>query len=200
MLKHWSNEDSSIRTHKANNISKYLFCTLTEGNYKNNKILNQYFEDYKNIELNAYKDCKNKLPSIPSETRKYLDNFYEQMCSFVKIKKCESNIDYEIYKKRSYRPYEYHHIVPKEWFQKQYKNPPIEVMHNRINLIPLCEVCHNDMRSKNKDIKGRSFKNVINLYRHIKKFDSFCEFLTEQCHITLNILALMYGLKGGCNV
>ena len=73
------------------------------------------------------------------------------------------------------RPYHLHHIVTKKYF-KSAEIRDKDIIHNIINLIPLCSLCHKIIHSKKSENVEELLNIIFNSYP-IERKNEFEEYL-----------------------
>jgi len=171
-----------IQTKNVKKGAKYLFYSSTDFD---ENMFENYLNMLQNIELHGYdaKDSKYD-PSIPSENRKIIEDRYESICAIAFENPSDCELASQISKNSKFflsKNYDIHHFIPKEYF-KQYFDGLLDwknVIHNTLNLVPLCRYCHKNIHASDKTLVKKTFEYVIQAYKKANVYLDFLNFLKE---------------------
>ena len=172
-------------------IEKYILFSKIYSRKNISKILANNVED-----LSSTMD-----PPIPKDTREELYLFSNNSCIIHKYNKdhCRTKINWKATKEavintNLHVPLDFHHFVTKKIFKDAWLKKKINldwtVIHSKINLIPLCQICHNSIHNKSKELVKQTFNNIINSMKHENVLEEFKSYLLE-CKIFNSIEDLL---------
>lgn len=177
---------------KNNKKVKYIFLTLNDNNEFSQ--LFEYVSMSKNINESFSKNKFSNIyhskndPAIPYLYKKYLYELSNYSCFVHKFNKtkCRMKIDWENTKKSLKGtnlnvPIDFHHFIPRSLFKKQWLNEGEELnwkfIHSKINLIPLCQICHQSIHNSDKKLSKETFENIINSLKNENLYEQFLTYL-----------------------
>ncbi|WP_156951249.1 hypothetical protein V3317_02180 [Mycoplasmopsis felis] len=179
---------------------KYLFYITVNNNF-DEKIFKRFINDIDSMELNSYGDnLKNKYVPIISKTitkeiREYWNNKCAMFYSLNKDYRCPIKIiDEKLLEKYELNYTDIHHLIPKYYFLNYYDLlkdiPNWQIIHSKLNLIPLCSICHQGIHKSlmqndsNNLLTNIIINELINLKTLLKKdIKIFINFLTNNTDI-----------------
>lgn len=193
--------------------TKYIFLIASDEDFNIDK-LNEYLKlsenSHNNFLLYNVNNVKND-PQIPLENKKKIYSLANYSCLIHKFddKLCRTKINWFETKKAIEGtnlnvPIDFHHFVPRSLFKKEWlKTNDAELdwnfIHSTINLIPLCQICHQSIHNKDKKLAEQTFDNIVVSLKKENLFDIFIEYLKRTNFLNdLNDLKKFYlDYKGG---
>lgn len=177
--KYCSLKSDNIQTRNVREKTKFLFYTNIENSFDANKF-ELFVSLIKDADFNPYNPkgpLNNYDPQIPNETKTNVPKIYENICSlyhsdFI----CASGIEWDkIINDGSL--IELHHFIPKKYFRNKIGLVDWEIIHNEINIVPLCSFCHKSIHSSKEEKYKNTFDNIINTYKKSNRYDRFIDFM-----------------------
>lgn len=190
LVNKFKSKNNSVQTKNNHDKTKYMFyvtCIKENDNfYKfDKKMFLFFFDSIKEINFDFYKYQKstNLDQDIPKINREVVNKVYSNLCSIYKtngFKFCNCVNWKEIEKSGNYNP-DIHHFVPKNYFKNKIGLVDWGMIHNPINLIPLCSFCHKKIHSSKKNISiiKEVFYNIVDSYKKYDRFFEFNDFLKQ---------------------
>ena len=204
-----------------NNYTKYPTDSIIEKNSKNktiffyvssednfspelfksfNKIINSIPEGYL---LNKTKNII--VPPISDFTKKDIRILHKDLCGLVSKYEnkyfdcpCRKDIDIDFLKENDLNYTDIHHFAPKKFlldiFRKQKKDINWNIIHDEINLIPLCTPCHIAIHKgkNNIELVKKVFKSIIESYKINNRYNDFIKYLDFNFNISIEDLLNFY--------
>ncbi|MFV8418732.1 hypothetical protein [Mycoplasma sp. Sp33II] len=204
----------TIKTNKIHLINndkfvKYALLIISDEDIEK-------FNDLKEYIINSYTSrgdianfierSKNIDPTISSKTRNSILNLSKNRCliNYINPNHCNTKMDwdatYEAIKGTGLNvPVDIHHFITREWFKDVWQVSETEsdldwdFIHNEINLIPLCKLCHQSIHNKNKRLSKLTFSYIIQALKYTNRYDNFLKYLEESNVVkSIDDLLLMY--------
>lgn len=187
------------------NKSKYIFYVVNSKKF-NKESFNLFFKQINNLNLNSYYSIKNTLnkfiPPIPNKNKFEVRNLYNNLCAItldnLEVRcPCGKNIEINYLKQNKINYTDIHHFAPKEFLiQHLNKNEDFidwNLIHDSINLIPLCSPCHQSIHkgSNNKNLVRKMFDSIIECYKEKNTLEKFKNYLNS-INLDLNKLLNFY--------
>lgn len=180
-LKDWVEISQELINHshkkykKPTKKVKYSFHVSTESNIHT---LKRHLGNLKEWDFEEKKPTKDK--KIPKQTEIAARIFFSNKCGVFSINQ-QSCPDAYIFRKkqtqRSKAPTELHHLLTKEFWKSYFDsiNKPYDwsLIHNQLNLIPLCPNDHVALHGGNKMV----FDNIMQLLKKKKIYEKFFTYL-----------------------
>ncbi|MGZ9755495.1 hypothetical protein ACXYRQ_00425 [Mycoplasma sp. 394] len=183
---------------KKNKQSKIKYLYYVTSNDFDEEIFDNFKETVNKMNFNPYSEnieiqnsLINKGPKINQNEVLKIRSFWNYKCALISSNydyKCPlgENIDIDKLNNYGLSYVDIHHIVPKWYFIKYFKDKgeiiDWNMIHSSTNLIPLCAACHTGIHkgsSKESIKKELSFKIINSLYNNLfnkniqSDFDSF---------------------------
>lgn len=180
-LDKFTNAENSFQTKNISKKgSKYIFYTSTK--FESTKLV-EFIKMIDDIQLNGYKETNVKYdPNIPSKNRDEVEDIYEHQCQiyYNNPQECKGACDWkDIRIKGLKKPYDLHHVVTKEWFKDQNGIIDWNIVHDPINLVPLCRFCHGLIHSSDKSLSEKTYKAIIDGFKKSNRYDDFILYLKD---------------------
>lgn len=163
---------------------------------------NDFINSKGKLELLKYSKYQNFIiPSIPDNIKNSVlkVNNYLCLCNNINNKDyfcpCGSDINIEYLNENNLTYLHLHHLIPKKFFIKNSNNEvDWDIIHNKINLVPLCMVCHQSIHkmNKNKKLVKKVFDSIIFAYKELNIYDDFVNFLNINTNINIDTLLRFY--------
>ncbi|QGZ97786.1 hypothetical protein GE118_03145 [Mycoplasma sp. NEAQ87857] len=177
---------------KGKNVTKFVFLIVKDKEFN----IEQLF-DYFNLSTNwnrstsyLIKDSRND-PQIPDGIRKFLYNKFNNSCAihYLDKEKCRTKIDWQKTKEalkgtNLNTPLDFHHFIPRskfknEWFNNNLDELDWKIIHNIINVVPLCQICHQSIHNRDKKLVKDTFYNIIQTFDNTNMLEAFKEYLKD---------------------
>lgn len=182
-----------IKAKKLDDIDvlKYSFITLSENSF-NKDIFIESLNHVENTTNFSYYDkfmgtVRNfSDPQVPTSTKLSLLNNYNYSCvsNNVSVDSCRMKIDWKRTKKALENtnlnlPLDFHHLVPRKYFKNNFNDfLDWKIVHDEINVYPLCQICHNSIHSSNEFLSSDIIDNIF-CSLSIEKKEKFVKYLND---------------------
>lgn len=194
----FDNEDTvnfkNIYKNTKKERSKYIFYTTDDINFDKNKFFNFYNVLVNDLKFQPYSQNTNRslkilIPAIPEINKKRIRELFNQRCALCSINKdnlafcpCGENVNIKYLKDNDLSYTDIHHFIPKEYFlNNMYEDSYINwnIVHNEINLIPLCSACHQAIHKGNKyqELVKNTFNAITNAFEEKDRIEKFKNYL-----------------------
>lgn len=176
----------------------YIFYISNDKYFNENNYLNFVEQVYKNnFNPSNPNDLKSFSPPIPDKIKLIVRLRYKKFCARVLDNKCpcgnKINLEYLQNNKLSYT--DIHHFAPKELMIKK-MNDIIDwkIIHNQINLIPLCSPCHQAIHKGGNyyNLVKTVFISILECYKLTNSLDDFKNYIKKNLNMNLSDLFNFY--------
>lgn len=173
--------------------TKYVIYFFEDNNFEINNFF-QYIELSRNLH-NNYSDSLNLFskydPSIPKNSKIILYELFNDSCAVHTLNPdfCKTKIDWQATKKAISNtnlnvPVDFHHFISREIFKKAWNRHEIDeldwkMIHDKINLLPLCQICHQSIHNKDKGLAEETFNYILRVYEKNGALEDFLNFLNK---------------------
>ncbi|WP_027332724.1 hypothetical protein [Mycoplasmopsis gallinarum] len=181
-----------------NSSIKYIFLAINDENVTS-EVIKEYINNSKTISdsvsTNSNFSFENYVskktdPKIPQENKDKTLRIYNNSCAIYDLNHnyCKTKINWietakEIKGTNLNLPIDYHHFIPKSTFKNSWFHENIELdwdfIHKDINLLPLCQICHQSIHSKDKKLALKTFMYILEALKKVYRFEEFEEYLTK---------------------
>ena len=180
---------------------KYSFFVSYNENFNENLFWNEFIHNVFYIRCKDIDINKIIIPQIPESIREKIVIKFHDRCALDQesIFKCPcgNNIDINFLKQNNLSYIHLHHFVPKELFKEMYYNGKIDnldpyLIHNPVNLVPLCMPCHQSIHKKsNRNLVTNTYNYILETFKNMNLKNDFLDFL-KKCNITEEFLLNFY--------
>ncbi|CCP24521.1 hypothetical protein [Mycoplasmopsis cynos] len=176
---------------KNQNLTKYIIYFFDDENFDINEFL-QYIDISRNLHNNNFSYLKSYSkydPAIPNVTRKELYSTFTDSCAIHNLNPdfCRTKIDWQATKKAIENtnlnvPLDFHHFISKDIFKKAWSRKEIDdldwkIIHSKINLIPLCQICHQSIHNEDKKLAKITFDFIMEIHIKNNTINEFLKYL-----------------------
>lgn len=200
--------DSIIeKNSKINKENKIIFFYVSsEDNFNPelfksfNKIINSIPDSYL---INKTENIV--IPPISEFTKKDIRILHKDLCGLVSEYEnkyfdcpCKKDINIDFLKENDLNYTDIHHFAPKKFlvdiFRKQKKDINWNIIHDEINLIPLCTPCHTAIHKgkNNTELVTKVFNSIIESYKINNRYEEFIKYLDLNFNLDINDLLNFY--------
>lgn len=192
----FDNNDNVVIKNKKSN--KYIFYVSIDENFNSEKF-GEFLEKIDNFDIKKLDVdiVKFFVPPIPNKIRNKIRNDYDDYCALENCP-CGKSININFLKENNLTYTHLHHFVPKELFieKKWNKEGCLDwsVIHNSINLIPLCLPCHQAIHkgSYMKELVVNTFEKIIKKYKEKNQLDKLLKYLNDNFNYQIDDLLNFY--------
>lgn len=200
----FNNEDTvnfkNIYKNTKKERSKYIFYTTEDINFDQDKFFNFYDVLVNDLKFQPYsqntnQSLKNLIPPIPERIKKMIRELFNQRCALCSIHKdnlafcpCGEGVNTKYLEDNGLSYTDIHHFIPKEYFLNYMSEDSYidwNVVHNEINLIPLCSACHQAIHKGNKyqELVKNTFNAITNAFEEKDRFKKFENYLLNNTNL-----------------
>ncbi|VEU76160.1 hypothetical protein [Mycoplasmopsis columboralis] len=172
-------------------ILKYSFITLSDKSFDKDSFITS-LNHVENTTNFSYYDkffglVKNiSDPQIPNVTKISLLEYYDHSCvsNHISEESCRMKIDWKRTKEALENtnlnlPLDFHHLVPRKYFKNNFNDfLDWKIVHDEINIYPLCQICHNSIHSNNQSLNSDIIDNIFSSLS-IEKKEKFVKYLNN---------------------
>lgn len=179
--------------------SMYIFYVSDNNDFNETKIINFLNEIEKNdFNPRNPKQLKKFAPPIPIKNKLIARLRYKELCARIidnNLCPCGKNINVNYLKENNLNYTDIHHFAPKElMIRKMNDFVNWNIIHETINLIPLCPPCHQSIhKGKNSyNLVKNTFNSIIKCLKITNSLDLFKDFLNKNLKMSLDDLFNFY--------
>lgn len=176
-------------------LTKYVFLVVKDSEFDIQKIyeyieFSKSFNKYGSAEILLNSTNKND-PKIPNYIKERLYKEFDYSCAIHSLNPnyCRTKMDWKRTKEALTGtnlnvPIDFHHFIPRslfksEWYDKKIEDLNWQTIHSEINIVPLCQICHQSIHNKDKALAKETFFNIINVLKRENKLDIFNKYITD---------------------
>ncbi|MBN0919343.1 ATP-binding cassette domain-containing protein [[Mycoplasma] gypis] len=197
----------NFQTKNSPETNKFIFLTLNDKDFSE-----ELFYNYKSSSEKIFDDLllnfsessqtKKSDPSIPLWVKEKLLRDFNFSCAIhsVNPNNCRTSMNWQKTRENLKGtnlnvPVDFHHFVPRSFFKKEFYNSDKSQIldwnkiHNLINVIPLCQICHQSIHNSDKELQKQTFNLIIDTYKTKNNIEKFNDSSVQNIIINASILA-----------